>query len=111
MGLYMYITSYDKNRMRWVTDKELNDDLQEALKFDKSIMISEHTEVRKRLFRKPVSKTFYFVYHEIFLKEGRTSYEARQQMSASGSKEIVTAYLHGIVNGANSNTTPDATKS
>lgn len=110
MGLYMYITSYDKVKMRWVTDKELNDDLQEALKFDKSIMISEHTQVRKRLFKKPISKTFYFVYHEVYFKDGE-SYQARQQMSASGYKEIVTAYLHGIVNGANAKPNPDATKS
>ena len=100
MGLYMYISKEDTVRMRNVSNAELNEDLQEALKYDPSIMIEEtNTEsytgfLRRRL----VIKTSYIVYHEYPAHDG-SLYQARLQSSASGDHRTIRAYLHGVING------------
>jgi len=100
MGCYMYINENDQKNYRIVEDKEINDLLQEALKYDKSLMISSHSYYqRKSIFHKKKQIKWYSVYHECFGKNGNSHFEAREQMSACGKKEIVLAYLYGIING------------
>lgn len=99
MGLYMYVTGQDRVTKRKVTDKAVNEEFQEALKFDPSLMIEEIvTTARVGIFRKKVTKTVYFLYHESPAYGGEP-YQARMQQSGSGEKGIVIAYLHGIING------------
>lgn len=102
MGCYIYINENEKKSKRNVEDKELNELLQEALKYDKTIMLSSYSVYEKKLlFDKKKAIVHYSLYHEIFNNKGESMMEARQQISGSGKKEIVSAYLYGIINGAN----------
>lgn len=100
MGCYMYINEYDQKSKRVVEDKEINNLLQEALKYDKSLMISSHSYYeRKSIFHKKQKIVFYTLFHEVFDKNGNSFFQAREQFSGSGRKEVVLAYLYGIING------------
>lgn len=102
MGCYIYINENEQKSKRNVEDKELNELLQEALKYDKTIMLSSYSVYEKKsLFDKKKAIMHYSLYHEIFNNKGESMMEARQQVSGSGKKEIVSAYLYGIINGAN----------
>ena len=102
MGCYIYINENEQKSKRNVEDKELNELLQEALKYDKTIMLSSYSVYEKKsLFDKKKAIVHYSLYHEIFNDKGESMMEARQQISGSGKKEIVSAYLYGIINGAN----------
>lgn len=94
MGIYKYITDFDRENLRKVKDQDLNEIFRDALEVDPTLMISETTSV-KLWWSKTVVK--YSIYHEIFI-DGETAHEARLQISASGSKQLVTAYLFGIIN-------------
>ncbi|MFV0392430.1 MAG: hypothetical protein ACK5KP_11205 [Paludibacteraceae bacterium] len=86
--------------MRKVKDIDVNELFQEALKHDKSLMMTERVEtIKEGLFRKPKKVSYFTVYHETPAFDG-SAYQARFQSSASGSKSIVVAYLYGIINGA-----------
>lgn len=100
MGLYVYITEEDRKNWRKVADIELNELFNEALEHDETLMISSYNKIeRKELFKKQINTIRYSVYHECFMN-GKTTYEARYQISASGTKQIVMAYLYGIINGS-----------
>lgn len=99
MGLYMYINEQDRVTLRELTnDTEMNEAFQQALKYDSSLMIREYQITVKSFWRKKL-ETRYWIYHDCNPNE--SPYQARYQMSASGKKESVIAYLHGIINGAN----------
>ena len=100
MGLYTYIEETDRINMRKVKDINVNDIFQEALEHDKSLMITERVDtIKEGLFRKPKKVSYFTIYHETPAYNG-SAYQARVQLSASGSKEVVVAYLYGIINGA-----------
>lgn len=101
MGFYIYLDKSDLIRMRRVYDTDVMELLDEALKHDKSLLISEHEHYfKKHWFGKVYKETIYSVYHETFFSDGKSALEARHQHSASGKKEVVIAYLYGIINGA-----------
>lgn len=104
MGLYMYTSESDRTFKRRVSDSYVNEEFQEALKYDPSLMIEEFPHVKRvrcGLFKtKLVDDTRYDIYHETPAFDG-TPYQARLQASASGEKRVVVAYLHGIINGVN----------
>lgn len=86
MGIYMFVTEWERERYSKIHDnEELNKEFQEARKYDNSLLISEHTIFYKHFWRPTTCET---------------TYQARYQMSGSGRKETVIAYLHGIINGA-----------
>lgn len=90
----MYVSEQDRTIMRKVEDMEVNDELQEALKYDPSLMIKQSCRViKKGIFKKETVK-FFEVFHEIPAR-----YQIIYQLSGSGTKDIVIAYLHGIING------------
>jgi len=100
MGIYIYISEHDRIYMRNVEDFELNKLLSEALIYDPTLMISEIKYYDKKyLFSKPKEIIKYNIYHECYNSDNIPTYQARLQSSASGSKELVTAYLYGIING------------
>lgn len=96
----MYVSNEDRITKRKVTDAMVNEEFQEALKYDPSLMIEEHPhKIIKGVFKKRVEdRTQYSIYHETPAHDG-TAYQARLQGSGSGEKKIVIAYLHGIING------------
>lgn len=98
--MYRFITEEETRRLKSVSDKELNDVLQDALGFDDTILIEENTWLVQRgwFSRKRVAKTTYTVYHESRAHDG-SAYQARYQTCASGDASIVFAYLFGIING------------
>lgn len=99
MGLYMYITENDRVKMREVKDKSLDEIFQEAFLHDKSLMISETIHLQKTgFFSKPKEVSTYSIYHDC--DPENHPYQARQQLSASGDKDIIYAYLFGIINGS-----------
>lgn len=99
MGFYTFINELDRITMRIVKDPKVKEAFEEALQFDRTLMIFEYSILeRKNWFGKPAEVKYFTVYHEQFLQNGHPSYEARQQQSASGKKEVVIAYLHGIIN-------------
>lgn len=103
MGLYMYINAQDRIKMRNLKDSSVKEIFDEAREFDPTLMISELvTYERSGIFSKKKEVSSYSIYHEVFLQNGNPAYEARQQLSASGSKEVVMAYLFGIINGGRS---------
>lgn len=100
MGLYAYIDEHDRTNWRKVTDVELKEIFDEALQHDETLMIDSINHIEKQgLFKKPKQTIRYSIYHECFI-DGRPIYQARKQISASGSKPIVMAYLYGIINGS-----------
>ena len=100
MGLYMYINQQDREIMRKVKDKQVNKLFQEALSYDSSLMISEHIHTTKKsIFHKKKETTLYTIYHEAFCFDRNPMFQAREQFSGSGKKEVVLAYLYGIING------------
>ena len=100
MGLYAYISEHDRDNWRKVADVELKEIFDEALTHDETLMIDSinHTE-KQGFFKKPKQTIRYSIYHECFMN-GHPTYQARQQISASGSKQLVVAYLYGIINGS-----------
>lgn len=98
MGLYMYVSEEDRLKKRSVTDTYVNEEFQEALKCDPSLMIEErYSWIKKGLFKR-IRIATYNIYHEAPASDG-SAYQARLQMSASGDKTKAIAYLHGIANG------------
>lgn len=98
MGMYMYVSEQDRITKRKVDDKDVNEEFQEALKHDPSLMIEQNNRVVKKGWFKKEVVPFFQIYHETPAHDG-TAYQARYQFSGSGDKRIVTAYLHGIING------------
>lgn len=95
----MYVSEEDRITKRRVSNPYVNEEFQEALKYDPSLMIEEYPDqVRKGWFGKIVDTTRYTIYHETPAHDG-TAYQARIQASGSGDKRTVIAYLHGIING------------
>jgi len=101
MGIYIYLTEQEKPLMKKVQCAELNELFKEALFYLPTLLIYEKCrEVNYGfLWLKTKYEYFYDVYHEHPDFNGGT-YQARLQLSASGSKERVSAYLYGIINHA-----------
>lgn len=100
MGLYVYITDNDRVIWRRVADVELKEIFDEALIHDETLMIESINYTEKQgFFKKPKQTIRYSIYHECFMN-GKQTHEARLQVSASGSKQLVMAYLYGIINGS-----------
>lgn len=107
MGLYIYLNDFDLKDMRKPsdTDSDFRDLFLEALSYDKTLMIKEiHRQYRDRnWFGFPTGigrvETLYSIYHECTNDVGKTLYEARQMICASGDKKVAEAYLYGIING------------
>lgn len=82
------------------SDNDLNELFQEALHYCPSLMISEYTRTKYvGFFKRKELETRYTLYHEVPALDG-SPYQARHQVCGSGSKDIVTAYLFGVINGA-----------
>ena len=96
----MYVTNEDRVNKRKVSDAFVNEEFQEALKCDHSLMIEEYIPKPKSgFFSWKDDEPTYSVYHEEPTHDG-SPYQARLQASGSGTKAVVIAYLHGIINGA-----------
>lgn len=99
MGLYIYITDQDRIDMRKINDPQIMEVFNEALQYDPTLMISETTIIVKDgWFKKKKTVSNFNIFHECFAPNGTPAHQARQQLSASGSKQIVIAYLYGIIN-------------
>ena len=96
--MYIYVSEKDRTTKRKVEDKEVNAEFQEALKYDSSLMIEQSNRVVKRGWFKKEIVPYFQIYHETPAHNG-TAYQARYQISGSGEKRILVAYLHGIING------------
>lgn len=101
MGMYAFITEEDRVTKRVVADPEINEALQEALKYDASLLM-EQVELRRNsglwgIFNRPFTYSYWNVYHEAAAFDG-SAYQMRYQISASGERCVVMAYLHGIIN-------------
>lgn len=99
MGCYTFLTEEEKERWSKVSCNVLNEIFQKAREFDKSLLISERTEVSKRFLKKTKTNTFYTVYHESPAADGST-YQARLETCVPSDKTSVGIYLYGIINGA-----------
>lgn len=111
MGFYAYITEYERVNWRKVVDVELKEVFESALKHDETLMIEAFNFTEKQgLFKKPKQTIRYNIYHECFMF-GHPTYQARKQISATGSKQLVIAYLYGIINGSNANILKQTIKS
>lgn len=99
MGVYKYVSETDRVNGRSVSDVGLNEVFQEALQYDSTLMIEQDRRIVKGFFKKRTEYTTYNVYHECPATDG-SAYQARVQLSASGTRPIVMAYLYGIINGA-----------
>lgn len=106
MGLYIYLNNFDLKDMRKPsdTDPEFRDLFLEALSYDKTLMIKEiHNHYRDKNWLGfstgiPRVETSYSIYHECTDDSGKSLYEARQMICASGDKRVTEAYLYGIIN-------------
>jgi uncharacterized membrane protein YheB (UPF0754 family) len=96
----MYLNDTDLKSLRSVEDQEMNELFQEALSYDKTLMISSINVRKKKWFSKKYNNEIYYnIYHEILNDNGKSMYEAREMLCASGNKAITMAYLYGIING------------
>ena len=107
MGMYIYVTSDDIKKMKTInSNKELNEELQEALKIDPSLLIGEISYYKKKKGHKgwllgEKEKHFrYTLYHESPAFDG-TPYQAVHMFSASKDLSTIFSYLFGIINGGN----------
>lgn len=98
MAIYIYVSEQDRTTKRKVEDNEVNEVFQQALKYDPSLMIEQKKWVVKKWWFKKEIVVFFQIYHETPAHDG-SAYQARHQLSGSGDKKTVTAYLHGIING------------
>lgn len=99
MGAYMYLTEWDRERYSKVNyDEELDKIFQEARTFDKSLLISEYPVFKTHFWRPKTVETKYTIYHDC--NPSKSPYQARYQITGSGSRETIIAYLYGIMNGA-----------
>lgn len=96
----MYVSEEDRTTKRRVTDEDVNSEFQRALEHDPSLMIEERQRIVKNgWFGKKRTVSFFQIYHESPAPNG-SAYQARYQISGSGYKDVVIAYLHGIINGS-----------
>lgn len=100
MGLYAYIGEHELPRLTKVSDLQVNEVFQNALKLCPSLLIAERDVIKKKGWFQstPTMETFYAVYHKEHYR-GTWTGQARQMLCASGKKEIAMAYLYGIING------------
>ena len=99
MGMYMYVSEQDRETKRKVVDKDVDEAFQEALKCDSTLMIEQSSyKIRNRWFEKSKTVESFQIFHESPAYDN-SAYQARYQLSGSGEKRIVIAYLHGIING------------
>lgn len=100
MGMYAFITEEDRVTKRVVADPEINEAFQEALKYDPSLMVEQYDTVKVKYvlgFTTSKPHAYWNIYHEAPAFDG-SACQMRYQSSGSGSKEVVIAYLHGIIN-------------
>lgn len=99
MGMYMFITKWDRKRLSKVDDNpELDEVFQEARTYDNSLLIARHDVFEKHFWKPDTVRATYQIWHETHPNE--EPYQAQYQFSASGEERTVTAYLYGIINGA-----------
>ncbi len=99
MGAYIFVNEEDRVKMRRVSDPEINESFQEALKCDPTLMITEVQRSKKKSWlHKREYYVTYEIYHETLGLDGRP-YQAKGQISGSGYRYVTLAYLHGIYNG------------
>lgn len=101
MSAYIFISDSDKVKMSSVDDKDVNALFKEASEHDPSLLIEQRTHVTKKWFSETIEQRF-SVYHESPAFDG-SAYQARYSMCGSGSKDVVIAYLYGIINGSFAN--------
>lgn len=102
MGLYRYITEEEIRQLKTVKDETLNEILQEALKYDDSLLVEEQICLvqKAKVFppRKEIKGTIYTVYHESPSFDG-SAYQAQYMSFATNvDRNIVAVYLFGIIN-------------
>lgn len=105
MGMYIYVTYDDIKRMKKVNyNSDLNEDFQEALKVDDSLLIDETAYHENKsgykgwLLGQKDRKFRYTLYHESPSHDG-SPYQALYMFSASKDLSTIFAYIHGIING------------
>lgn len=91
MGLYVWISEYERKNYLYVCDSELQTLFNETRELDPTLHIYEY--VKKKFWR---NKRFYNIYHS---REDGAVIELRQILAGSGDKNKVTAYLYGLANG------------
>lgn len=97
MGMYIFVSEQDRINKRQVQDDYVNEEFQEALKYCPSLMIEQIKQVVKKGWFRKETIDFFQIYHESPAHNG-TAYQARYQHSGSGQRNVVIAYLHGIIN-------------
>lgn len=107
--MYMFVSEQDRKTKRKVSDKYVDEEFQQALKYDPSLMIEEQPIYEVKWFKPKIVGYKYTIYHETPAFDG-SAYQARLQLSGSGDKRTVIAYLHGIVNGAINRHSEDSLK-
>ena len=105
MGMYIYVTDNDVKRMKTVnSNKELNEQLQEALQVDSSLLIKETTYYTRKkgykgwLLGEKEKNYRYTLYHESPAFDG-SPYQALHMFCANDDLKTMFAYLFGIING------------
>lgn len=100
MGVYIYIDNYDKKRMKNVTDEDVNEAYNEAIKYDPTLLVSESTEIYYRkiclFLNQRKTKTVYKVYSEVIGDDGQSLYQAEQIPYATGNKRVAIAFFKGV---------------
>ena len=100
MGLYMYVNQQDIDNMKKVEDKDVNREFQAALKIEPRLLMIQKTFWKNMgWFKKSEPIQYFDMYYEVPAANGMP-YQARMQFSGSGTKDVVIAYLHGLINGA-----------
>ncbi len=99
MGAYTWLNDSEFIRYSTVSDKDVNEALQEVREVMPEWYIDERTDEIKRWFKKPITRTRYTVYTRC-----KPDYsEVRLQLSAN-TKETVLNLLYGLYMGYHSNT-------
>lgn len=99
MGMYMFVTKWDRERFSKVDNNpELDEIFQEARQYDNSLLISTYDIFERHFWKRNTVRTAYQIYHETHPNE--EPYQAQYQLSASGEERAIVAYLYGIINGA-----------
>lgn len=105
MGMYMYLSEGDADKMRSVEDIDVNEVFQEALTIFQNILIYEYQIFERRLLKKEKKVVLYSIRWLVHASEARIVNFPPFENSQCGineyvPKQVVMSYLYGIITGA-----------
>lgn len=99
-----YYNDYELEKFKSVTNKELNELLQEVRKIDDRYYLQENLHITKKLFRKPVECLYYtliFKYNGIECQIVNFAQDNKYSINMGVTASYIFTYFFGLLTGLN----------